>query len=102
MNQATRKISADEVISHIINTNDINTLRSMKDLINGRIDFLTNIQGPGLNVGDRVYFINQRSRKLNQGKVFGTIEKVNIVKAKVRVDITNAVWNVPFGMLTKI
>ena len=104
MTSPTRKITTDEVISYILNTSDINTLRSMRGSIDARIDMLATIQGSTLKAGDRVYFENKRSRKLPIGKVYGIVEKVNISKAKIRIDRAISlydIWDVPFTMITK-
>jgi len=101
MAQPIRKITTEEVISYILNTSDISTLRSMRSSIDARVDMLAEQSKYTMRAGDRVYFENKRSRKLPVGKIYGTIEKVNISKAKIHVDITNQIWNVPFTMILK-
>lgn len=106
MNTPIKKITAEDIIAYI-NATDINTLKAMRILIDAKVGTTTStkqnngLERSDLRTGDRVYFINKGSRKLNIGKVYGTVEKVNICKAKIRVDLTNAIWNVPFTMLYK-
>ena len=113
MNIPAKNITAEDIIAYI-NATDINTLKAMRILIDAKVGGNTTTTAStksDFRTGDRVYFENKRSRKLPIGKNFGTIEKVNITRAKVRVETyidvagkpfaTTALWTIPFDMLHK-
>ncbi len=87
-------------IIEYIETASLEDLQILKEHINIMIEVQISTVSNKFNVNDKVFIINQRSRKLPFGKVSGIIKKINPKRAKV--DFGNyGIWNVHYSMLEK-
>tara|TARA_R110002020_G_scaffold55591_7_gene154101 strand:+ start:747 stop:1088 length:342 start_codon:yes stop_codon:yes gene_type:complete len=74
--------------------NNLEQLKTIKDIINKKFEIIAQAEGSMLNIGDLVKVTG--SNRLEQG----TVIKVNRTRAVIDVEGRN--WTVPFSMLTKM